>query len=335
MNRRSYLAGIGGTGLALVAGCVGGENRADQSITVAGGDQGSGVHGAATAIEGVASEELADVTLTVQQTSGTQENQVLLSQGQADVGLTTAFDYELAQNEEGYYADNPLENNPSQGFDVILAHIYMLAREGTGIETYDDLIDQNVWAYQSGSSFRIVVESALEEIGLWDEISVTDMPPDDVAGGLEEGRIDAVAAAGASYQSLVGWSSEVDARVDMQLVDWDDDVADGIDAAIPGRHELVEPYGWENQNFDMSEVVSIPVHNHVYFTEAVSNDVAYDLTMLAHENAEQLLDSFPGLLDLSEADLLTGGILPEYPIHPGVADAYEELGVWDDDWTTA
>jgi len=50
----------------------------------------------------------------------------------------------LAINGEEPFAESPMENYPYQGHTYGLNYTYMLAREDTDIETYEDLRGANV-----------------------------------------------------------------------------------------------------------------------------------------------------------------------------------------------
>ena len=337
MERREFLRAGLFAGIAGLSGCVGsqrGDGEETTTLTMGAGSQGSGVWGAATALQKVVSEETDDIEITAQQTGGTKANLRLYSRGKVDLSITSDYVYDLAKRDRGSYAENPIERFPLQGFDTIVAHEYLLAREGTDISTYGDLVGKRVWPYQSGASFRLPIKAVLEELGLWGRIRVRGMDPNDVAGALEAGQLDAIAAAGASYKSIVGWSKQVDAQMDLKVVRADNEVRMAMERVLPEGYEEIEPYGWENQDFAVDAVAAIPIHTPIYLGGGeVSEDVAYRLTMLAHEHTDSMEESFPGLLDLSAPENLAGGIISDYPVHPGVAKALRELDAWDDDWT--
>ena len=328
---------MGAAGLAGLAGCSTGSGGSGDSstkrFTMGAGSDGSSTWSTGQALQQLVRENTDNLRITAQQTGGTKANLRLYSQGEIQLLGTSNYLYDLAKRDEGDYADNPIKNFPQQGFEYGVTHTYTLAREGTGIKTYKDLKGKNVWPLWSGSSIRLPYAKFLREVGLWDQMNIRDMSPSDVAGALESGRVDAIAIYGVSYKGLSGWATQVDTRVKLNLVQMSDQKKQQINQVLASGYEEIEPYGWKNQDFSSDTVTAIPMNFRIFYGNGISKDAGYSLTKLVHENGKSLSDKVTILPDLSNPKKLVQGTLDEYPVHPGAAKYFKEIGAWKDNWT--
>jgi TRAP transporter TAXI family solute receptor len=351
IDRRSALQALAATGSLAIAGCTGGisggsggsGNNSSNSSGQSGGSSqytmGSGSDGSATWSTGQALQQALrtntnSIRITAQQTGGTRANLRGYSRGRFDLIGTSNYLYDIAKQGQGTYANNPIQSFPQQAFSYGVTHTYTLAREGTGIETYDDLAGKAVWPLWSGSSIRLPYERFLQEIGIWDQMNIRDIDPSSVAGAIESGRIDALAVYGVSFQGLTGWATQVDSRATLNLVTMNQQKRQRLEEILPTGSARIEPYGWSNQNFDHNKVTTIPMNWQIFFGSEVSESDARTMTEVAHQNGQQLGEQVTILPDLSQTDNLLQGIMPQYPIHPGTAQYLREIGAWNSEWTT-
>lgn len=330
-DRRTVLKTMGTAGLAGLAGCSGGSSTTN--ITMGAGSDGSSTWATGQALQQLVRENTENIRITAQQTGGTKANLRLYSQGQVQLIGTSNYLYDRAKNEQGDYASNPIKDFPLQAFEYGVTHTYTLAREGTGIETYEDLKGKNVWPLWSGSSIRLPYVQFLREAGLWDQVNIRNMGASDVAGALESGRVDALAVYGVSYKGLSGWATQVDTRAQLNLVQMSDEKKQQINQILASGYEEIEPYGWNNQSFSADTVAAIPMNFRIFYGDEISEDVAYEMTKLVHENGKSLTDQVTILPDVSNPETLVQGTLEEYPVHPGAANYFKEIGAWNDNWT--
>lgn len=350
INRRSLLRTIGVGGIAALAGCAGGpagsssDGGGSSAGNESGGGQGSaytmaaGSGGSSTWATGQALQQLirnkSDIQITAQQTGGTRSNLRLYSRGNAQLLGTSNYLYNLAKQGNGPYAENPIQNFPQQAFAYGVTHTYTLAREGTGIETYDDLAGQNVWPLWSGSSIRLPYEEFLKSVGLWSKINIRDVDPSDVAGALEAGRIDALAVYGVSFKGLSGWSTQVDSRVSLNTVRMSKQKRNQLNEILPTGSVQVKPYGWSNQDFGQQKLTAIPMNWNIFFGTEVTKGDAYTITKVVDQNSKQLSDQVSIFPVIAQSKDLAQGLMPQYVVHPGAAQYYKEIGVWKDAWKT-
>jgi len=172
-----------GASVALLSGCLGG-NSDTTNLTYGAGGSGSGTFASGQAMAQIARENT-DVRITTQETDGTEANLRLWSEGNnIDFFGTSNLAMNLAINGEEPFAESPMENYPYQGHTYGLNYTYMLAREDTDIETYEDLRGANVWPLWPGSTIRLPVEMILQETGIWSDMEVINISQSDIAGAL-------------------------------------------------------------------------------------------------------------------------------------------------------
>lgn len=341
-DRRTLVKAMGTVGIAGLTGCVGGgggggnnsSGGGSSTITMGAGSDGSSTWATGQALQQTVRNNTDNFRITAQQTGGTRANLRLYSEGRVQMIGTSNYLYDIAKQGQGPYAENPIQNFPQHAFSYGVTHTYTLAREGTGIETYDDLAGSAVWPLWSGSSIRLPYERFLREIGLWNQMNIRDMSPSDVGGALESGRIDAIAVYGVSFQGIPGWATQADSRASLNLVTMSDQKRQRMGDILPTGGTRIEPYGWSNQSFSHDMITAIPMNWRIFYGTELSEDVGYTLTKIAHQNGQQLADQVSILPDISQAENLVQGTLAEYPFHPGAAQYLKEINAWDDGWTT-
>ena len=337
LGRREYIAATVGSTVstAMLAGCIGGGDTT--SLTYGAGGSGSGTFAAGQAMQQIARENT-DVRITTQETAGTEANLRLWSEGDdIDFFGTSNLAVNLAIDGEEPFNEDPIDSYPYQGHTYGLNYTYMLARDGTGIETYEDLAGNNVWPLWPGSTIRLPVEMVLQEAGLWDEIEVINISQDDIAGALEEERVDAIAVYSSGYtEQLVGWNQEVDARSDLHVLEMQDEMQQTIEEMpVPPLGE-VGTGGWD-QDVGTDTASAWEMSWQIYYDPDAPADAFYELIMALSENGDTYRDVTPTGPHFSEnpeelTRVLNPDIMEECPVHPGAAEAYRELDLWEDDW---
>ena len=356
LSRRSALQVLGAGSIVGVAGCTGGSsgsagnssngsgdngsnsgssssNNGSSQYTMGAGSDGSSTWSTGQALQQAVRNNTNGIQITAQQTGGTQANLRLYSKGGCQMIGTSNYLYDLAKQEGGSYSDNPIQKFPQQAWSYGITHTYTLARKDTDIETYNDLKGSAVWPLWSGSSITLPYEKLLKEAGIWSEMNIRNMSPSDVAGALESGRLDAVAVYGVSFQGLSGWATQVDTRSSLKLVEMNQEIQKLANNVLPTGTTQIEPYGWENQNFDRNKVSAIPMNFRIFYGTDVSKNDAYEITKVVHQNGKSLSEQVSILQNLSKKENLTRGTLADYPVHPGVAKYLKEIDAWNSNWS--
>jgi len=350
VNRREILSTVGAVGIAGLAGCSGSDGGDGSDGSNDGGDGDGGGEGRTTyavgaatsgstafvttqAIQRMLEQESDIVGWTTQETQGGVANLRLYDEGQYDVTGTVSKTYVDAMNNAGPFEDNPIESETiPQGFTLAVFHIYLMARDGTGIETVEDMRGANVFPIQPGFSTRAATQVVLEEYGIWDDLEIFNLSNSDVPGALEEERVDVLAVYGSNFRALSGWVQQVDARSDLHAIDTSA-LQETVEAQSALTWNVIEPYGWQ-QDVGADEVGTWTSPVFYVFRESVPDEHVAEMTRLVHDNPDVIRESFEGFIDTSEPENLAQ-VLPNYPIHPGAAQVYKDIGVWEDDWIVA
>mgnify|MGYP006284756783 CR=1 FL=1 len=361
LNRRRFVQLTGAAGVAGLAGCVGGNgdgngNGNGDSGNGDGNGNGNGNGGGGTtsiavgipsastttgaasnSFQRVVREESADtepageLRWQNQETGGDPPSLRQFSQGNVQAMTGGNFILASAVQEEPPFSERPVENMPYQMFSIAPLHMHILSVNGSGIETTDDLVGSNFWPLPPQWGLRQQAETVFKNTGLWRELQDTDSIVNagtgDVAGLIEQGNVDALVAYGAGFANLAGWATEVDARADLQLVEFTDSFVEGTNGTRGTSHSAIEPYGWEQQSFETSEMDVYGADFQFWLGGSVSRDVGYELAKISNENAAAIQEGQPAYLDHSDAESMASLYLEDIPVHPGPYDFLEEQGV--------
>ena len=242
-----------------------------------------------------------------------------------------------AMNHLGDFEEEPVSKLPWQGFLAFPYGIYVMAREDTGIETFDDLAGATVYPAEPGFSTRATTLDlwAMEPTAhIYEEMEIVDMDVADAPGVMEEGAIDAAIAYGTPGIGNTGWVVEYDARVDVNYVQHTDELIESIEQ-FPGASMSVhenpeEVFAWD-QDIGTDEIVTWDLNITFAFHPETEAGAAYEMTRIAAEHNDVIRESEERFTPETVEDLLIGA-LDDYPFHPGAAEYYQEQDVWEDDW---
>lgn len=341
MRRREALGVISGLGAIGLAGCLGGdddgsdgsESGGTQDVTVGMGTGGT-TEQMTQALQRVLDNEAEDVRLITQGTSGDPENIRLFNNG--TVGGYTGNNSSIiaAKNEAEPFAERPVDTLAAQGFLLHTFHFHWLAVDGTGIETTDDLAGRDVWPLQPDWGIRQLAEDVHRNAGMWSDLSdsTVDIDAGEVAGAIDEGRVEAFIGYGANFSGLPSWLSEVDARADIHAVEVTDTLEQGIDSTSGLTPKEVDVYGYE-QDIGTDTLTVWDEPGQLWFGPDVSEEAAYEIASISHNNIQQIKEGQASYPDHSEIDLMTSGYMEDLPVHPGVASFLRDNDAWNDDWT--
>nr|WP_210425018.1 TAXI family TRAP transporter solute-binding subunit [Halorussus halobius] len=340
--RRDVLKGAATLGVIGVAGYSGSAGADDGTqnyqIVIGGTSSGSSTQQAGQALARAAQQHSDVLDISVQVTDGWTANLYEFDNGNlSSIGVDNNS-LSKAMNEEGPFADEPVESLPMQGFVFTNLEIYWVAMEGSGIESTADLADggYTIYPIQPGFGTRLLTEEIIQEAGLWEPNEILNLDTSDIAGAVEEGRVDALCIYGANGVNLSSWVQEVDVRSNGQLyaIEVDDSFRQAIESVGGARLAEIEPYGWEQDVTRVTdETVSWVLSGQWAFGPDVPAEATREVARLSSEHWEAIREADPTALDHSGVESMTEAVMPELEIHPGVANYWEDNGVWNDEWT--
>lgn len=349
-TRRAVLkSGTAGTiGLAGLAGCMGGGGQGnggngssgeggsggevgeDYNLLMGTSTEGSFTFEAAQAISRAVDEHSDWLSLSTQITPGAAEGNLrLYEQGDITAGGSDNLTYTQAVQEQGPFADDPVDEIPQQGFLYLLAHMYMVQPEGRGIEDMDDLEGTTIYMHPPGTAVRSFNIAVFEEAGIRSEVEELGIDRGSLVGAIKEGRLDAIVVYGNNNLSLPGWQQELDAQLDFELVPTTDRVMEAIDSIGVAMNEEIEMYGWEgNDHFNGETVNSWAGHWQFMFGEEVPSEVTYEIARITSEHNDTVREASEGYPDQTDPAMQAVSVLPDLPpIHAGIGEWYQENDV--------
>ena len=342
-NRRDVLKGAATLGVISAAGCMdsigggGGGDGDSYQVVIGGTSSGSSTQQAGQALARAASQHSDILDVSVQVTDGWTANLYEFDSGNiSSIGVDNNS-LSKAMNEEGPFADDPVDSLPMQGFVFTNLEIYWVAMEDSGIESTADLADggYTIYPIQPGFGTRLLTEEVIREAGIWEQNEILNLDTSDIPGAVEEGRADALCIYGANGAELSSWVQEVDVRSNGQLniIEVDENFEQAIDNVPGAIKKEIEPYGWEQDVTGITDTtLSWVLSGQWAFGPDVPAEATEEIARLSAEHHETIRESDPTALDHSGVESMTEAVIPDLEIHPGVADFWEENDVWNDEW---
>lgn len=337
VSRRTVLKSGLAAGAIGLAGCLGDDDDV-YTLTVGSTSSGSSTMRAGQAMARAMNQHSDSVAFDPQTSDGLVANLYEYDNGEFEAVGAGIDAYAQAMNGIGQFEDDPVDTVPHLGPLYTRAHIYFVAREGSGIEGVSDLREGgvNLYPIQPGFGTRLLTETIIQEADLWDQNEIINVDAGDAAGAFEEGRIDVAAVYDSNSAALAGWVQEIDVRNDLYLVPTDDeqfvDVVENYQGASAVEYE---PPGWEQDVTELTEETLAWTLDAAWaYSPDVPADVTYEQCRIAYEHSDVLQESDETSFDYQDFDVhFTGGFLEGAPVHDGVADFLEEHDAWDDNWT--
>jgi len=267
--------------------------------------------------------ELPNIQATSAASNGSTQNLNFLSQQEAEVALTMGNVLVEAYNGEGDFDGRPYEDvrvlaGLHQNYD------YVIVREGSGVETVEDLEGRNFVPGATGSGTEKVSNIILDAHGLsFDDVNASFVGFGEATELMRNDQIDgAIISSGIPAAAV----TEALTTANGQLISMDDEIRDKLVEENSFYTKSVIPAGtYEGQDED---IATTSLQNILVTDASMPEDVAYDLVKSFWENLEEMEDSHGVFehFDIENVDLGTG----EVPFHPGAQRYYEEQGVLEE-----
>ncbi|MDS0475355.1 TRAP transporter substrate-binding protein [Natrinema sp. 1APR25-10V2] len=335
-SRRNVLKGAATAGVISMAGCLsGGDDKI--TVTIGGTSTGSSTQAAGQALARAAQKHSDVINVSVQETEGWTANLREFDSGNIPAMGVDNNSISKAMNDEGPFADNPVDSLPHQGFMFTSLQIHILGLEGSGLESTADLKEggYTIYPIQPGFGTRLLTEEILKGAGVWEPNEINNASTGDIPGQVEQGSIDAICMYGANGVELSGWCQNVDVRSGdgLYLLEVDDDFRQVIEDHPGALLEEFEPYGYEQDvNKVTDTVTSWSLAAQWAFGPDVPAEATKEIARLSNEHHDTLREADSTTLEFTP-ELMTQTVMEDLEVHEGVAEFFEENDVWDDSWT--
>ncbi|WP_416841310.1 TAXI family TRAP transporter solute-binding subunit [Haloferax sp. DFSO52] len=361
IQRRKFLYGAATAGVAGLAGCTGSSGGSEDSGSDGGSDGGSdsedsgsdggsdsnlslrvGTSGGGTknvglAVERAVSQHSDSLDYATVESPGYVGTIYRMEQDQFNGGITDNNSLNKALNDTGSFEEKSVDEIPYFGFMAFPYSIYIVARDGTGIETFDDLAGKNVYPAQPGYSTRATtldVWSQEPTKEIYDQMNIQNMGVSDAPGAMEEGRIDAAIAYGTPGAGYTGWVTEYDARIDVHYVEPTDALKESASMYAGAGSSTVAIEDWSmQQDIGTDEVFTWDLEVNYTFTPEANPDAVYELCRVVDEHNDAVNEAEEQFMDFESTSDMLKSARSNIPVHQGAAQYYKDNDAWDDSLT--
>jgi len=361
MQRRKFLYSAATAGVIGLAGCGGGgsdgggggdstsdgSDGGSESTSGDGGDGGSGqqyslrvgtsaggTRDVGLAVERAVSQHSDSLDYSTIESPGYIGTIYRMAQGQFNGGITDNNSLLKAIKDRGRFSEKAVERIPYYGFYAFPYSIYIVARDGTGIETFDDLAGANVYPAEPGYSTRATTldvwsQEPTQEIH--EQMNIQNMGVDSAPGALEEGQIDAAIAYGTPGVRYTGWVREFSSRVDVHYVEPTDALIESAESYAGAGASRTDYSEWGmGQDIGTDEVFHWDLQVNYTFNPEATNDAVYELCRVVDEHNDTVNEGEAQFNDFESTSGMLSSARQNIPVHPGAVQYYKDNDAWDD-----
>lgn len=321
MRKTRCLVALAAWILLMNIGFAGGVHAAEKPVFLAfSGGPSSGVFGKAGAGVAVVLQNLSKgrLSVTAQASSGGQENLVIVNSGKAEMGASSGPDIHDAFYGKGAWKDKKQENLRVIGI-LMNSVANVVALEGSGIKTMEDLKGKKVSYGSSGSSSAGLSEKLFEHLGI--NVTKSFLAGGPAASALKDGHIDGYLwAPSMPAPDVIDLSSTSKIRI--------------LDAGTPAEksgffkaHPYYAPFTIPAGTYKGvdQDVPSIATGIYWIVNKDVPDELVYEMTKLAYENTEACKTAFGPLKEMQPK--LESIKYIDIPLHAGAQKFWQEKGV--------
>jgi TRAP transporter TAXI family solute receptor len=359
INRRKFLYGTGAVGITGLAGCSGGGDGGDGSDGSDGDDGSDGSDGSdgddggsedlslrvgtsaggtqdvGLAVERAVSQESDSLSYSTIESPGYIGTIRRMANNQFNAGITDNNSLSKALEGTGAFEEQGVERIPQYGFYAFPYSIYIIARDGTGIETFDDLAGANVYPAEPGYSTRATtldVWSQEPTADVYEEMNIQNMGVDSAPGAMEEGNIDASIAYGTPGVRYTGFVQEIASRIDVHYVEPTDALRESAEM-YPGAGFGTTSYDdWPIADADIGtdEMFHWNLEVNYTFNPEANPDAVYELCRVVDEHNDVVNEGEAQFNDFESTGDMLGSARENIPVHRGAVQYYKDNDAWDD-----
>ena len=257
---------------------------------------------------------------TAPSTGGSIANINAIKAGDMDMGV--------AQSDWQYHAYNGTSEFEGDKFDnlraVFSVHgepFNVIARNDSGIESFDDLKGKRVNIGNPGSGQRATMEVVMDAKGwtLDDFALASELKPAEQAAALGDNKVDAIIY---TVGHPNGSIQEAVSTIDAHLVPVEGEAIDMLVNDNPFYAKATVPGGMYKGTD--SDVNTFGVKATFVTSADVPDDVVYAVVKAVFDNFDRFKRLHPAFENLTEEDMISDGL--SAPLHPGAEMYYKERG---------
>ncbi len=272
----------------------------------------------------IANKYINDFINTSVSTAGGAENLVLISQGVIQLGQTTSSDLYNAYHGVGPYS-KPIQF--AQLFAYGAWPLPICVPVESDIHKVEDLVGKKLAVGPAGGAAVPMMTQLFEEYGILDKVEFVYGSWSECAQSFQTKRVDAVTINHLGGVMLQAAFAEVAVVRPFRPILIDENKMKSVAS--------------KNEGITISTVYAAPFKNYEFDTKALGisgvltatpdldEEAAYQITKSILENAEEVR-SYGPRMSLVNKEWAIEGLVSSYPVHPGAARYFKEVGIWAD-----
>lgn len=304
--------------VALVAVGLGAPAVAQEQISIATGGTGGVYYPMGGGLAEVINTHVDGYSATAEVTGASVANMGLIATGDADLAIGLADTVFQAQSGTGRFEGQQLEM--VRGLASLYANmVHIVALEGSGITTLEDLRGKRVSIGAPGSGTEVNTAAILQANGItYDDVDEQRLNFNETADALANGDIDAgFWSVGAPTSSILNLAT----TQDIVIIALSEAELEAAAAASDTFAVTTLPAGTYNGVDEDVAVLGIP--NVLTVSSEMSDDLAYAITSAMFENIAEMQAVHPAA-NQTTVDFTIAAT--PVPLHPGAIRYYEEIG---------
>ena len=261
-------------------------------------------------------------------TAGGAENMALLGEGLITFGQTTSTDWLPATTGAEPYGQ-PIDVN--QVFAYTVFNCTPMVRADSEIQTLEDLRGKRVMPSTAGGSTAVLFRTLFEAAGIVNDVEWTYGSWRETYDALRAGAVDCIPSLLTnSRPSPI--QTELTTTLPIRILPLSRELLQQAQDLNPG----VIVGELEPEKFDAIDEMKLAASfSGILATRPeTEEEIVYQVTKAVYDNAEEVRGLGVQLQDI-EPKFATRYLLTQFPVHPGAARYFKEIGVWRDDLTVA
>lgn len=334
IKRRKFIETTGITGIAALAGCMGGSNSGSSGYpkewSIGTGSQGGSSYIIGSTLSSFMEEEgYTDVVqLSAVETSGTLASYRKLDQGQVKMsGTNGGF---LAQSpDQGPFNEQSLKN-----FDKIrqirgyfITQCFFVTKKGSGISSFSDLNGKTVLVSPSGSGLRPLSEFLLDATVGLDNIETRYSSWSDVPNQVKSGQVDAASAFIIDSVVPTSHAQQLDSTVNWKPIPFSEDLQNQVSDYPGNNYAEIDASEWASTYTGNIDTFSSP-YQYVSRSD-YDSEIVYEITKVTFEHGKELAKRNQLLKLFSNEENSIKPMNSDIPVHLGAYQYFKEAGIWN------
>jgi TRAP transporter TAXI family solute receptor len=263
------------------------------------------------------------IRCSVEATRGSVDNIEAIRRGDLEMGIVQSdIQYKAWKGEGAEFKDQGPFTDLRSVFSIHPEPFTVVARDDSGIRTFDDLKGKRVNVGNPGSGQRSTMEVVMRRKGwtMADFALASEIKSSEQAEALAANKIDAIVF---TVGYLSGAIQEATTLVDAHLVPVTGPAIDALVKEYPYYSKVVIPGG--TYRGSPRDVETFGVRATFVTSAKTPEDVVYQVVKAVFENFDEFRKLHPAFANLTKKEMITQAL--SAPLHRGAEKYYKEAGL--------